>query len=397
MLKLQRIYMANFKRFACMKGLINMQEKKKVGILTFSYSSNGGSVMQALALQKTISSFEGYDASIINYTKTHYGKPIFGKDVFTKPISAWTPKNIIRWTTSIVAHPFKMRNFENFFRKHYNNFSNRSYSREELVALNDVYDKFVVGSDQVWNFGSPQVDGTYFLDFVKNNSKKISYAASFGQNNVPEEKREQVSKFIADFSSVSVRESNGINIVSELTSRNATLVLDPSLLLSKEEYHKLSVAPKKKGYVYLYLRQESKSLEKFAEKLAKAYGLSVVKVLNSWICNKSGKQRFPIGPCQWLGYIENADFVVTNSFYGICFSTIFEKEFYVDFLEKTTTSTNSRLEGILQQFNLSKRCIDEVEDINSLTRIDYNDVNKFRQIRIKESLDYLKKALEGNN
>ncbi len=374
-----------------------MQKKKKVGILTFSYSSNGGSVMQAMALQKTISSLDGFEASIINYTKNHYGKPIIGENVFYKPISAWTPKKIIRWTTGIISHPFKMRKFEKFFNKYYNNFAKRSYSREELVSLNDVYDKFVVGSDQVWNFGSSQVDDTYFLDFVTDNSKKISYAASFGQKNVPQEKRENVGKLISDFASISVREPNGVNIVSELTSRKATWVLDPSLLLSKEEYHKLSTPPKKKGYVYLYLKQDSKRLEEFAKKLAQAYGLKVIKVLNSWLCGKTGQPRLPVGPHEWLGYIENADFVVTNSFHGICFSTIFEKEFYVDFLEKTPTATNSRLEGMLQQFNLSNRCIDEVKDINCLTRIDYNDVNTFKQKRINESLNYLKEALEGSN
>ena len=290
-----------------------------------------------------------------------------------------------------------MRKAEKFFSDYYNGFSNRSYSREGLVALNDVYDKFVVGSDQVWNFGSPQVDDTYFLDFVKDNSKKIAYAASFGQKNVPEEKREKVSEFISDFASISVREPDGVNIVSELTSKKATLVLDPSLLLNKEEYHKLSVSPKKNGYVYLYLRQESKSLEAFAEKLARAKGLTVVKILNSWICGKNGKQRIPIGPHEWLGYIENADYVVTNSFHGICFSIIFEKEFYVDFLQKSTTVTNSRLEGMLQQFNLSKRCIDDVKDVNTLTKIDYNSVNEFKENRKNESLLYIKEALEGSN
>ena len=373
-----------------------MQEKKKVGILTFSYSSNGGSVMQAFALQKTISSIDGYEAGIIHYSKTHYGKPIMGETVFTKPISTWTPKNIIKWTISLVAHPFKMSKFERFFNRYYNNFSSRPLSREDLVALNDVYDKFVVGSDQVWNFGSPQVDESHFFDFVKDSSKKISYAASFGQKSVPEEKREEVGRLMSDFSAISVREANGISIVSELASREATLVLDPSLLLKKQEYHKLSTAPKKKGYVYLYLRQESERLEKFAKKLAEAHGLTVVKVMNSWICNKKGNRLYPIGPSEWLGYIENADFVVTNSFHGICFSIIFEREFYVDFLEKTATATNSRLEGMLGQFNLSKRCIDDVEDVKNLTKSDYSNVNEYRQKRIDESIDYLKKALEGS-
>lgn len=370
---------------------------KKIGILTFSYSSNGGSVMQAYALQKTISSIDGYEASIINYTKNHYCKPIIGYNVFTKPLSTWTPKNIIMWIMQIFAHPIKMSKYIKFFEKYYNGFSEHFYSREDLVALNDLYDKFVVGSDQVWNWGSPQVDETFFLDFVKDNSKKISYAASFGQKNVPEEKREYVKKLISEFSAISVREPNGVDIVSELTSREATWVLDPSLLLEKQEYQKLSDPPKKKGYVYLYLRQKSKRLEEFAEKLARAKGLTVVKVHTNWLCTNSGKRLFPVSPHRWLGYIENADYVVTNSFHGICFSIIFEKEFYIDFLEKNTTATNSRLEGMLKQFNLSKRCINDIEDINSLSKIDYVNVNEHKKQRKEESLDYLRNALERSD
>lgn len=371
-----------------------MEENKKIGILTFSYSSNGGSIMQALALQKTISQMDGYKAYIINYTKDHYGKPVIGYNVFTKPLKSWTLKKIAMWIGRILTYPIKMKKYKKFFKEYYNGFSKRTYSREELVGLNDVYDKFVVGSDQVWNYGSPQVDDTYFLDFVKDNSKKIAYAASFGQNSIPLEKRENAKKLILDFSSISVREPDGVDIVSELTGRKAAWVLDPSLLLEKQEYQKLSAPPKKKGYVYLYLRQESERLEAFAKKLAAAKGLSVIKVSGNWLCGKNGKQQFSIDPHKWLGYIENADYVVTNSFHGICFSIIFEKEFYVDFLKKSTFVTNSRLEGMLKQFDLLERHIDEVKDIDLLTEIYYEKVNEKKESRKKESITYLKQALE---
>lgn len=373
-----------------------MQKLKKVGILTFSYSSNAGSVMQAFALQKVVSDMEGYDASIINYTKTHAGKPVLGQNVFMKPIKEWTPAKIIEWITRIIAYPCRMGKYEKFFKKYYKGFCEHSYSRDILDGLSDKYDKFIVGSDQVWNYGSPQVDDTYFLDFVKDSSKKVAYAASFGAKKVPEEKRENAGRLISDFSSISEREPDGITIVSELTGREATWVLDPSLLLDKHEYHKISTPPKKKGYVYLYLREESRRLEEFAEKLAQAKGLVVKKVFAHWLCGKSGKPQTPVGPHEWLGYMENADYVVTNSFHGICFSIIFEKDFYVDFLKGTATSTNSRIEGMLNQFGLSERCIDDVRDINSLPQIDYVSVNEFKVRRKEESLSYLKKALNGS-
>ena len=176
-----------------------MGKQKKVGILTFSYSSNYGSVLQAYALRKIISSIEGYEAHVINYSKTNYGKPIIGKDVFTKNIKEWTPKNLARWTVRMIAHPLKMRKFNNFFKTHYTPFFKKSYTRASLNSLNDYFDKFVVGSDQVWNYDSPQVDDTYFLDFVEDSHKKISYAASFGQKKIPEEKRSIAKKLITDF------------------------------------------------------------------------------------------------------------------------------------------------------------------------------------------------------
>ena len=374
-----------------------MEKKKKVGILTFSYSANAGSVLQAYALSKTISGMDGYEASIINYSKTMYMKPVPGKNVFAKPFSSWTPRNIVKWIAQILIYPSKMRKFIRFFHQHYNNFASQPYTREQLVALNDVYDYFVVGSDQVWNYGSPQVDDTYFLDFVKDNSKKISYAASFGQKSIPPKKLEAARKFISDFSSISVREPDGVKIVSELSAKEAVWVLDPSLLLEKEEYQQFSIAPKKKGYVFLYLRQESKRLERFSEKIARANGLSVIKVVNNWLCRNGRKTAKPVGPYEWLGYIGNADYVVTNSFHGICFSIIFEKEFYVDFLNQATSSTNSRLEGMLQQFRLSQRHIDEITDVKSLSKIDYEAVNEFKKLRKQESLSYIKQALERGN
>lgn len=376
------------------EGVFVMPNPKKVGILTFSYSSNGGSVMQTYALQKTISSIEGYEASVIHYTKTYAGKPILGKNVFTKSIKNWTPKNIVMWSMQLYAYPRRMRKYEKFFKQYYNGYSDHAYSREELPALAAIYDKFVVGSDQVWNYNSPQVDDTFFLDFVEDDSKKISYAPSFGKKNVPEDKQNHASQLISKFSAISVREPDGVTIVSELTGREATWVLDPSLLLDKQEYHKLSTPPKKKGYIYLYLRERSPKLEEFAKKLARAKGLSVIKVHNHWLCRRSG--MYPVGPHEWLGYMENADYVVTNSFHGICFSIIFEKEFYVDYLKKSPTATNARIEGMLNQFGLAKRCISDIQDLNSLDRIDYLTVNRFKARRQEESLSYLRKALKGN-
>lgn len=234
--------------------------KKQAGILTFSYSSNPGSVLQAYALQQTISEMDAMECSIINYQKTAADKPIVGRNVFCGPVKTWTPGKIISWVKRLIVYPLRMEKYECFFREYYHNFRELPYSREELQETNRAYDVFVVGSDQVWNLDSISVDETYFLDFVTDAKKKVSYAASFGQKGVPERGAESASQLIKDFSAISVREQQGVQTVRELTGREAEWVLDPSLLRSKQEYASMAVLPKEKDFVFVYVREIARIL-----------------------------------------------------------------------------------------------------------------------------------------
>ncbi len=369
---------------------------KKIGILTFSYSSNPGSVLQAYALQQSISSFDGCTASIVNYQKTSADKPIIGQNIFFGSVKTWKPQIVMKWIKRMVAYPIRMRKYERFFKNHYNNYPSTVYNRSNIGEVVASYDKFVVGSDQVWNFDSINVDYTYFLDFVKDRSMKISYAASLGQSDIPEREREAAAKLISDFSFVSVREKSSVKTVLDVANKDASWVLDPSLLLDKAQYANLAKSPRKKKYVFLYMRERSVKLEKFAEDLAKCYDLKVVKVLTHWKYKNNKKYRKALGPLEWLGYVQNADFVVTNSFHGICFSIIFEKNFYVDLLKGDRAFTNTRIEELLTQFELQNRSVDLITDLNDLENIDYEHVNAIKAQRRTESLTYLEKALKGN-
>ena len=350
--------------------------------------------MQAYVLQQTISGFDGYNATIINYQKTHAGKPIIGKTVFCKPLKSWTPKRILSWTTRILAHPIRMRKYEKFFKKFYFNYSSTPLQKCDLENIQHNYDVFVVGSDQVWNMRSPNVDTTHFLDFVNESKKKVSYAASLGSAKIPEVFHSTLKDLISDFSAISVRERESVKTVFDLTGKEAKWVLDPSLLWNKEQYECLVGNKKNYKYVFLYLRESSPKLEKFAHNLAKAHGLKVVKVSRHWKCNKKGKERFAVGPHEWLAYMKNAEYIVTNSFHGICFSITFEKEFFVDLLKGGASHTNTRMESLLEQFNLKTRGIDSVTDLSDIKKIDYAEVAKIKEERKQYSLNYLKEALD---
>ncbi len=367
---------------------------KKIGILTFAYSSNPGSVLQAYALQKTITEIEGYTAFIVNYQKTAADRPIFGKNVFFGPVRSWTAKKVIGWTARCLAYPVRMRKYNKFFGRYYNGDpKKRPCPKEELSKLGESYDAFVVGSDQIWNFDSINVDTTYFLDFVQNGAKKISYAASLGGNGIPQNKIETVAALLKDFSAVSVREKSSIEVVEPFTKVPVKWVLDPSLLLDKE-WNEMAVTPREKKYVFLYLREDSAYLEDFAKKLAEKYGLQVIKVVLHWKCDGRGRRQKAMGPLQWLGYMKNADYVVTNSFHGICFSIAHRKEFFVGLLKGNRDFTNPRISDVLAQFGLSDRCIDNV-DIENLSPINYEAVDAFLEERKQFSLAYLKNALKG--
>ncbi len=367
---------------------------KKTGILTFSFSSNPGSVLQAYALQETVSEIQGEPASIINYQKTGADRPILGQNVFFGPISKWTPRKCLKWTVRMVAYFFRMRKYRSFFEKYYNSDpQNKPCPKAELVGLADKYGAFIVGSDQVWNFDSINVDSSYFLDFVKGGSKKISYAASFGQKSVPETQKEEIARLVNDFDAISVREKEGVDIVKELTGKSAEWVLDPSLIFDEEKWNKMAVAPKEKDYVFLYLRESSASLEQFAKALADRYGLKVVKAFTHWKCNSKGKKQSALGPLEWLGYMKNARYVVTNSFHGICFSIAYQREFFVDVLKGARAFTSPRILGMLEQFDLNSRCVDEI-DVSDITPIEYQKVKAIKDIRKEKSLQYLKDALK---
>jgi len=368
-------------------------DKKRIGILTFSYSNNPGSVMQAHALQNTLSRIcPDAEVSLINYQKTHSGKPLIGIHVFTRPIRSWTPKKVIRWTIAMLIHPIRMKKYKRFFNRHYNGYPTREITRDDLAALNRTYDLFVVGSDQVWNFSSPQVDATYLLDFVEDDTKKVAYAASFGQADISDMKTDAIKQWLPHFREIAVREQESIDTVRELAGKTAEWVLDPSLLLDKDEYSAIAVKPKEKKYVFLYYRHESPELEAFAEKMASHFGLELVRVFRQFKCAKNGKPVQTIGPEEWLGYMENAEYVVTNSFHGICFSLIFEKEFFVSAIHGEREATNTRISNILAQFDLSDRSADSVTDFDAMPRIDYQAVNQKIAQRREHSMDYLKKA-----
>lgn len=367
---------------------------QKIGILTFSYSSNPGSVLQAYALQEVVSKHFSCDAHIINYHKEEAGKPIIGKTVFCPPFRNWTPKNIFKWIARIIEYPSRMKPYKKFFNTYYNGYPSKRVYRKDLIDLEPQYDKFIVGSDQVWNFNSCNVDETFFLDFVNDSNKKISYAASMGGYEIPSNKRDELKQLINKFKNISVREDFSVKTILDLTGKKADLVLDPSMLLESSHYLNISKKPKEKKYVLLYLRESSLELETIAKEYAQKNNLSLVKILKHKKFSKKGILGKTISPREWLGYMSNAEYVFTNSFHGICFSIIFCRQFYVYLLKQVSTQTNPRMQSILSMFELEDRMIQH--KIENGLDIDYSKINMIKNNMREKSFNYLRNSLEGD-
>lgn len=364
----------------------------RVGILTFSYSENSGSLLQAYALQETINKvlnenvIGGGKTYIINYNKKGALKPTLGKNVFYGPIKTWNKEKIKYWIHRINVFPKYIKK-HNEFRRQYLNLTKR-FTRKNLSKLNGFFDFFIVGSDQVWNYNTPKVDDTFFLDFVEDNGKKNSYAASFGNLCVdPSQYNEKTTDLLKGFHHVSTREASGQRLFFELTGKGCDTVLDPSLLFHNKDWSKIAVSPSEKKYIILYLLEANADIENAVKSINGNNEYRIIRLWRSRMVDEKGKDLKIVSPQEWLGFFQNAECIFTNSFHGICFSIIFNKEFYVS-LKKNTN--DSRLIDCLKMFSLTDRII--AEDFKRKT-IDYEPIDDRLEIMRNSSIEYIKEVL----
>lgn len=279
--------------------------------------------------------------------------------------------------------------FEKFTRK---NLSNKYIDLGRLEEINNKFDYFIVGSDQIWNYNFGHAKDKDFLKFADYN-KTISYAPSFGISNIDDEWKNKISNGINHIKYLSVREQQGAKIIKELTDRDAQVVLDPTLLLSKEDWCKIQKKPKKmikEKYILTYfLGEKTENLNNEINKLSKENNLKVIN-----LCDIEDKDFYACGPSEFLYLFNNAELVLTDSFHACVFSMIFNKPFYVfDRNSKGMKSMNSRLDTLLSTFKQEQRKINSLDSIDDVFECDYKESYEILKIKQNESLTFLKNAL----
>lgn len=274
-------------------------------------------------------------------------------------------------------------------------FNNNIHFAEDIVTrdecpqdLADRYDYFISGSDQVWNPHYDFVAGKCdFLAFAKNN-QKVSYAASFGVNEIPDERKKEFTENLKTFKAISVREKQGAKIVKDLTDREATVVLDPTLLLDENEWRmveKKSRCCPKRQYVFVYaLGDKNDRFKKKIKQLSEKYEIFDVRLIQ-----KNGKE-LPVGPSEFLYLLRNAEIILTDSFHATVFSIIFHKRFIT--FNRSGLNMNSRIESLAELIGEKNR-INQYGDLVCETEIDYKNVGVAIEKEKEKSLAFLAKAL----
>ncbi len=356
-----------------------------IGIVTWHYYENYGSALQAFALQGIICSL-GYKAEFINYHNPKYGK-INGT------------KEFIKCACDLLLGYFSDRfRFGSIrFLKRYLYQGAKTLEVEKLPELAAKYDAIICGSDQIW---APNVfNPVYFASFAKPETRKISYAASVGLNDIPQDLVPEYKRLLSDFSAISIREDEGKVLLKERCGIDSTVVLDPTLLHDAVFYKRIQrrVQGIKGKYLFCYFLNENHHYREKVEKYARAHGLQIVGVSARLDDGGWMKRLTNLGADHFLWLIDHAEAVMTDSYHGTIFSLLYHKDFwtFVRFAEDSPICQNSRIRQLQSYFGNNVRIVGQKDDIDELTEPDFSDFEERLSPLRSASLDFLKTALKS--
>ncbi|RGG76792.1 polysaccharide pyruvyl transferase family protein [Clostridium sp. AF17-2] len=295
----------------------------------------------------------------------------------------------------------RIQAFDSFIKDHIR-FSEQIKDRKHLEEQSLKYSTIIVGSDQLWLPENIEED-YYTLTWVPKGIKKVSYATSFGVSTIPSMIRKKTREFLMEMDGISVRELSGVNIVKEISGKNAEIVLDPTLLLTRKEWDNLDKRNRmiEEKYIFCYFMAKGQKKRKFAENLKEktGYKIIVLKHLDEFIPedeNFGDYAPYDIGPIEFINLIKYAEYVCTDSFHGTVFSIINHKDFFTfsRYEKEVQESTNTRLVSLLKLLGLENRMNND--EIMNATITNYDDVDR-KLLKLREnSLTYLKDAIDWN-
>lgn len=338
----------------------------KIALITTHNANNYGAVLQTFATQEVLKRYG--DVTIINYNNKHISRSMdLIRFIPTLHGILGLGKDIAR----LLPRYRVLQKFGQFFDDYFN--LTELMSACEIDKVSNEYDVFVAGSDQIWNpsciSSSGEIDGVYFLDYVQTDKIKISYASSMGGYEYSDAEADQVKCYLKDFSLISVREKDTKQYFENLLERNIEHVLDPTLLLSNKEWFKaLDIQNKtiQEKYILFYCVPKLKGIRDIAKYYKDKFGIKIIALdqgLSSGV--KVDKHVRDAGPKEFIELFMNAEFVITDSFHGTCFSINFKKPF----IAFTEGVHSNRIKSILEVTGLDNRLVSDFDDVDRLNEV----------------------------
>ena len=370
----------------------------KIGIITYHSAHNYGAVLQAFALQEYLQK-QGHDVQIINYKikeienfyrlikfkkSKHKLINVAKKEFYTLKLHLFERQKLTR-----------KKKFDDFI----NNKMNLTIPCKTLAELRNAnfdFDLMIAGSDQIWNRKHTKgLKPAYFLDFGPKEAKRISYAASIGEDFISEDDELVFQRYLKNLDMISVREHKAIELIQHLTPKKIEEVVDPSQLLEKEDYEKIIEHPKIKGdYILVHKMGNPEEIIKVAKKVSEELNLPIVHNMDKGTFKNEIALSKYFSPGEFLGCIEDAKFVITSSFHATSFSLIYGKPF----ITMPFVGRASRMINLLKNLDLFDHYVETVDDLKSLDSYNenYDEVHKRMRKQRKNSEDFLNRAIELN-
>lgn len=352
---------------------------KKAKVVTCCRWTSIGSMLQSFALKRVLSSEKCDSIILANCNDVNFGE-----------VKIHSIKSCFKRIFEILNKNNKKRSYEKrmaFINKYISIEYFENYDLLQEKSENDTIDFYIAGSDQVWN--PDNCNPLFFLDFVQN-KKCISYAASMGKSQIPDDKVKVIEKYLKKFEFISVREQSCADILKPLTDKEIIVNIDPTFLIDCDEWRNISRKYEchklKKSYILLYMLYWDNSCRKKIKELKKKTGMPVYAISNGLSGVYADKVFYDVGVEEFLWLIDNAEYVVTSSFHGVALSIIFNKKFSA----VINPSMPARIESVMKLLSVPKV---EIEDLSETDLFDYNKINKAIRNEHERSIEYLRKAM----
>lgn len=371
---------------------------KSIGIITIHKINNYGSVLQAYALQKVCEDL-GYKAEIIDYD---FPNNFHQNNKYST--ASDTQPNEPKWIKALFAKALvrQHKGIRLFIDKYQNLSSNKYHKVEDFTANPPSYDVYITGSDQLWSPRHCNGDPAFMLYFAPDNALKISYAASIGSNAIPEELKNAYIELLSRYKHISVRENTGADVIRSLINKDATVVLDPTLLLNKDEWNKIATPKRlvKKQYILCYFLNYTFNAFPYVDELArnmqKQTGYEIVRVARPPHKLSFINTTYQIGasPEEFLALVRDAEIVLTTSFHGTAFAVNYGKPVFS--VVQDRNASDSRQVSLMHNLGLDKQVLSIKDKFPTASDANYNVDNEqtvLNRLRLDSKL-YLEKALK---